>query len=296
MRICVIFNPAARGERARRFRRQIDRLGSDCILEPTWAPGAGRLLAAQAVRDSFDTIVAAGGDGTMNEVLNGIGDVQDGFARVRLGVLPLGTVNVFAKEYVLPTRFLDAWDIIKSGKERLIDLPEVEFGPAEKRQYRFFAQMAGAGFDARAVELVDWELKRKIGYFAYVAAVCRAFRSQPSQITLTHGKETVTGELVLIGNGRFYAGRFVAFPLAKADDGLLDVCVFSRADWLTSIRCLPRLLLRKIHRQPGIQYSQSDALSLGGTGPVPLQLDGELAGQLPATFSIRKQALRLIVP
>jgi hypothetical protein len=96
--ICVIFNPAARGNKARHFRRQLDAIGSQCALKATAAPGDARRLAAEAVDDGFDLIVAAGGDGTVNEVLNGIGDAPDGFARARLGVLPLGTVNVFARE------------------------------------------------------------------------------------------------------------------------------------------------------------------------------------------------------
>src|SRR5690242_17817331 len=98
MRICVIFNPAARGEKSARFREHLGTLSAECVLKPTYAPGAGRALAAEAVREGFELIVAAGGDGTVNEVLNGLGDEPEGFARACLGVLPLGTVNVFARE------------------------------------------------------------------------------------------------------------------------------------------------------------------------------------------------------
>src|SRR5262245_60381897 len=89
MKTCVIFNPAARGEKARQFRDHLAALSTRVELRPTYAPGTGRALAAQAVRDGFESVVAAGGDGTLNEVLNGLGDVTDGFAKVRLGVLPL---------------------------------------------------------------------------------------------------------------------------------------------------------------------------------------------------------------
>ena len=77
MRICVIFNPAARGNKARRFRRRLDAIGSHCALKATAAPGDARRLAAEAVGEGYDLIVAAGGDGTVNEVLNGIGDLPD---------------------------------------------------------------------------------------------------------------------------------------------------------------------------------------------------------------------------
>ena len=96
-KICVVFNPTARGDKARRFRKSLEELRERCVLKPTDAAGAARRLAAEAVQEGFSTIVAAGGDGTLNEVLNGIGDVEGGFERTRLGVLPLGTINVFAR-------------------------------------------------------------------------------------------------------------------------------------------------------------------------------------------------------
>src|SRR5688572_4255603 len=97
MKACVIFNPAARGDKARSFQARLNEISRDAVLKPTNAGGVARRLAAEAAQEGFDTIVAAGGDGTLNEVLNGIVD-SDGLNRVRLGVLPLGTANVFAKE------------------------------------------------------------------------------------------------------------------------------------------------------------------------------------------------------
>ena len=104
MRTCVIFNPTARGEKARRFRHHLDAIGAQSTLKHTTAAGDARRLAAEAVREGFEIVVAAGGDGTLNEVLNGFSDVPDGFEQARLGVLPLGTVNVFARELAIPTQ------------------------------------------------------------------------------------------------------------------------------------------------------------------------------------------------
>src|SRR5207237_299358 len=123
----------------------LDAIGAECALKPTTAPGGGRALAAEAVREGFEIIVAAGGDGTLNEVLNGIGDEPDGFARARLGVLPLGTINVFAREIGMPLDLRRAWAVIRRGRESAIDLPQVEFGATGKSQRRWFAQLAGAG-------------------------------------------------------------------------------------------------------------------------------------------------------
>src|SRR5208282_1868611 len=123
VRVCVIFNPTAKGEKAKRFRRHLELIAAECALKQTVAAGGARALAAQAVGEGFDTVVAAGGDGTLNEVLNGIGDVKDGFERARLAVLPLGTVNVFARELGLPMDLKRDWEIIRAGRETRIDLP-----------------------------------------------------------------------------------------------------------------------------------------------------------------------------
>src|SRR6185312_14114992 len=98
MKACIIFNPAARGEKAERFRHQVHQICSGVALKLTTEPGAARALASEAVREGFDTIIAAGGDGTVNEVLNGIGNEPEGYQRARLATIPLGTVNVFARE------------------------------------------------------------------------------------------------------------------------------------------------------------------------------------------------------
>lgn len=123
VRTCVIFNPAARGDKARHFRRHLDEIGGQAALKATTAPGDARRLAAEAVGEGFDLVVAAGGDGTANETLNGLGDIPDGFARARFGVLPLGTVNVFARELKIPLRIEPAWEVLRSGRETRIDLP-----------------------------------------------------------------------------------------------------------------------------------------------------------------------------
>src|SRR4051812_27646176 len=106
---CVVFNPTARGDKARRFRSQLDKIATESTLKLTTRAGDARRLASEAVDEGFETIVAAGGDGTLNEVLNGIGDSRGGFEKCRLGVLPLGTVNVFAREMAIPAELEQAW-------------------------------------------------------------------------------------------------------------------------------------------------------------------------------------------
>jgi YegS/Rv2252/BmrU family lipid kinase len=296
MNICIIFNPAARGEKAKLFRDQLAALSARVALKPTYAAGAGRALAAEAVREGFETIVAAGGDGTLNEVVNGLADVPDGLTRSRLGVLPLGTINVFARELRVPAGFEAAWRVIEQGREMLIDLPQAEFTKDGRTQRRCFAQLAGAGLDSRAIELVDWEQKKAIGLLAYVVAGFKALGETKPQIIASSAQAGAEGQLILIGNGRYYGGEFTLFPKADPRDGLLDVTVFPKVNWEILLRTGWGWLTDQLHSAAGCHTFQAESFTLTAQGKVALELDGENVGHLPATFSVRRQVLRVVVP
>ncbi len=296
MPTCVIFNPAARGDKARRFRRQLDDNGAQCALKATAMAGDARRLATEAVNDGFDLVVAAGGDGTVNEVLNGIGDAPDGFARARLGVLPLGTVNVFARELKIPLKVAAAWEVLQRGRETKIDLPRVEFSADGVSQKRYFCQLAGAGLDARAIELVDWQHKKQVGKLAYVIAGLKALCEKKPQVTVRANGQSTTGELVLVGNGRFYGGSFAILPLADLRDGRLDICVIPRTDWLTLLRCTPGLLLRGKLPASTAQHLSAETFKLTSKTAAAFELDGEWVGKLPVTFAVEREKLRVMVP
>jgi diacylglycerol kinase (ATP) len=296
VRTCVIFNPTAKGDKARHFQEHLRGIGARCILKPTPAAGAGRSLAAEAVREGCECVVAAGGDGTVNEVLNGLGDEPDGFARVRLAILPLGTVNVFARELGLPLSLPEAWAIVERGRVLAVDLPGVRFRRDGQWQRRYFAQLAGAGLDARAVELVRWEMKKKLGPLAYIAAGWQALGEAQGNITASTPGRSVSGELVLIGNGRLYGGSFALFPQADLSDGRLDVRVFPRADWRTALACGWGIMTGRLARSGRSENFRAESLSLSSPARVPLQLDGEVVGELPAEFEVRPGALRVVVP
>jgi diacylglycerol kinase (ATP) len=296
VRTCVIFNPTARGDKARRLRRHLDELGTQCTLKLTTCAGDARRLAHEAVSEGFEIIVAAGGDGTLNEVLNGITDAPDGLARARLGLLPLGTVNVYACEMAIPTRLEEAWNIIRRGKETRIDLPSIEYQRNGARQRHYFAQMAGAGLDATAIEMVHWPLKKKIGPLAYVVAGLKALLGKQSKVTAAGGGHSFTGEMVLIGNGQFYGGRYHIFPGADMRDGLLEVCIFPRVNWFVLVRCGPTLLLNRRLPRASVEVFQADSLTMTSPTRTPLEADGEIIGTLPATLSLQRSALRVIVP
>ena len=294
---CVIFNPAARGAKAGSLNRRLAELCAGIALKPTWAPGTARICAKQAVEEGFETIFAAGGDGTVNEVLNGIGDAENGFERARLAVLPMGTMNVFARELGLPLRIESCWNALKRGVgERLIDLPEAEFDTPTGRERRFFIQMAGAGVDARAVAGVCWELKKKLRSGAYVWAGLKALLGRrPPVHVFVNGERFPCGQ-ALIGNGQLYGGSIAVFWNATIDDGRLDLLTLQPA----SVWRLPYYAVQLFSktRKPsgGLRYHQAHELRFEGVPDEPLELDGELVGTLPATFRLLPKRLRVLVP
>jgi diacylglycerol kinase (ATP) len=296
VRICVIFNPAARGNKARRFRRFLNELSQQCALKATTAPGDARHFAQAAVATGYDVIAAAGGDGTVNEVLNGIGDEPDGFARVRLGVLPLGTVNVFARELKIPLRLERAWKVLKRARETPIDLGRADYFEDGKPQHRFFMQLGGAGLDARAIELVSWKLKKSAGPLAYVVAGLQALAEKQPRICVNGDGQKITGELALLGNGKFYGGPFNIFPAADLGDGLIDACVFPRVNLASLLRLAPGFLAQRKLAEHRVQRLRAEKIELTSETPAAFELDGEWVGSLPAMFSVEQKKLRVVVP
>lgn len=295
MKTCVIFNPTARGDKARHLRAHLDEVAKVASLRPTLAPGDARQLGAEAVREGFTTIVAAGGDGTLNEVLNGIADA-DGFAQARLGVLPLGTVNVFAKELQLPQDFAGAWASIQRGRETVIDAPWAEHVVDGRVVRRWFAQLAGAGLDSRAVELVNWKLKKRLGFIAYLVAGFQALAENLPPIEVSNGSETARGQLVLIGNGKFYGGRFPIFPRADLTDGVLEAVVYPRVNLAVALRAGWGMLTGNFHTGGQTVQLRGAELTLKCERPIPFQLDGENVAPLPVKFGVAGKLLRVIGP
>ena len=296
MRTCLIFNPTAKGDKARRLQRHFDVIESDCTLKQTYAQGAAHSLAAEAVREGYDIIVAAGGDGTLNEVANGIAEIPDGLEKVKLGVIPLGTVNVFAREVGLPMNLKEAWRTIQQGHSQRIALPEVEFQQDGTTQRRHFIQLAGVGLDARAVELVNWQLKKAVGPLAYIIAGSKALFEKKPHVEINHDEGSLEGVFAMIGNGRFYGGSFPILPDADLEEQQLQVC------------SLPGLGISNLFhggiasvtgfkkRIAGASYPKSKELTLTATPTTPVQVDGEAIGHTPARFYCSGKTVEIIIP
>ena len=280
----IILNPAARSEKASGLMPKIEALaGSDVVLRPTTKPGEARSLARQAVAEGFTRIVAAGGDGTIHDVVNGIAG-----SGATLGILPMGTMNVFATELSLPKNIKECWDVIQSGTTRLIDLPQAAG--------TVFVQVAGVGFDAQALKETTWNAKRNLGPLSYLISAAQVAARKPPLLFVESGETVREGSFVLIGNGRYYGGPFPMFPKAKIDDGLLDVIVFKNMGHLDLIRYLQGILFGTHVSMNDVEYFQTAKLTITSQEDVPVEMDGEVAGTAPVVFECASQHLRVFAP
>ena len=287
-KILVIFNPMARSERASALRERIHALDPKLIvLRPTGGPGDAAAMALEAVEQGFKTVVAAGGDGTINEVVNGLAGTE-----THLGLLPVGTMNVFACELGIPGNSMRrAWEIIRAGHWRKIDLA--------RANKHCFVQLAGIGFDAQAVAGVDWRAKKNFGPLSYVISAAKVAARRPPLLRVeSKDRATLEGSFVLVGNGRYYGGKVAVFKQAVIDDGKLDVLVFKNLGYLDIIRYLQRIFMGTHLALPDVEYFQTAKVTVSSATDedVPFEADGELVGYAPVTFRVGRQHLRVLAP
>lgn len=288
----IILNPAAHSEKAVRLSERIHALCTGAEIRQTAMPGDAERMAREAVGEGITTIIAAGGDGTINEVVNGI--MAAGNPDVRLGILPVGTMNVFAVELGIPLNSLEkAWDIILKNEIRHLDLPVC----TTPEGFRCFVQLAGVGLDAEVVRRTTRESKKALGPLSYLLSLAQLAGVKPPPVTLESEDGTVrSGSFVLLGNGRFYGGPFKMFRQGSPCDGLIDVLVFRNQSPWDLLRYMHAILVGQ-HAQLGdVEYFQTPALSLCSDSPVPFELDGEMTGYLPLSLRVEKGALSVLAP
>ena len=280
----IILNPAAGSEQAERWRERIKSIAPGGDLFTTSRSGEAETLARRAADKGFEKIVAAGGDGTVNEVVNGL--VGSG---ATLGLLPMGTVNVFAMELGLPMHDLElCWDIIQDENTRLVDLPSANG--------KYFVQLAGVGLDAQVVKETSLAFKRSFGPLSYLISAAQIAARRPPRLFIESENASIDeGSFVLVGNGRFYGGPFPFFKHAAIDDGLFDVVVFKRLGYLEIIKYLQDVVFSSDIHVPEIEYFQTRRLRVDSDQSVPVELDGELVGNCPVEFSLHEQSLRVLV-
>jgi YegS/Rv2252/BmrU family lipid kinase len=287
MKIKLIANPIAGGNALASIRRAQEYLafqGCTVELTLTGARGDAKKAASAAKHAGFDRIIAAGGDGTLNEVINGLSP-----SAIPLAFLPLGTTNVFALEAGIPFDVEQACAIALNGT-----LQPVCLGLAGETR---FLLMAGAGFDADVVYRVSGRLKRWTGKLAYLVSGLRSLAGPPPapiEVVREDGT-TVCGYHAIIGNGRLYGGRFSVTPDASLAEGALDVCVFLQQGRLSLLRCAAKIAAGRRLTSPEAETFKARSVSVRGEG-VPVQIDGDYLGRLPMTFRALPGELVLVLP
>lgn len=286
-RVLIIYNPVAGPRRERRFRKvlaQLRRAGCHITVRETTRSGDAEDFARRATAIDCDVLVAAGGDGTINEVINGM--VERGLP---LAIIPLGTANVLAAEIGLSTRPEDIARAIVHGRRVAVTVGRI----GERR----FIQMAGLGFDAHVVEAVSPSLKRMLGKGAYVVeSLIEIVNHRPTRFEIEIDGTPREAATVILANGHFYAGRFVCAPEASVRTPLLHVCLFHDAGRLACIKYSLALLLGLIPKLKSVETLTARHLVLRGPAGEPVQCDGDILAALPAEVSVEPDRLELMMP
>ncbi|HWL52955.1 MAG TPA: diacylglycerol kinase family protein [Chthoniobacteraceae bacterium] len=285
-RSILILNPTARSGRARGLRRRLGKLigSSPVLVRETAHPGQARSIAQWAVGKGYRRVIAAGGDGTVNEIINGIAGSD-----LSLGLLPVGTMNVFAAELGLPRSLERCWEIIEADRTCEVDLPLAN-GHA-------FIQLAGVGLDAQVIRETSHAFKRHLGPLSYLISATQIASRKPPRLTIRTAEGTThDGSFVLVGNGRFYGGPFPVFPEARSHDGLLDVILFQNLGYLDIARYLQAIFFRFQHQLHDVVSLQTRRLQVSADMPVPVEVDGEVIGDTPIDFHFHPKPLRIVVP
>jgi diacylglycerol kinase (ATP) len=299
----LIHNPnAGNGGSGRRqmldeARRIFSFAGIEADLIETRGPGDATEMALRAIAEGRQLVIACGGDGTLNEVVNGLAAEQNG-SPVPLALLPGGTANILAKELNLP------WDI-PSAAERLVHghLRDIALGLAtpleqpEKRRY--FLSVAGAGPDGMIVYAIDLDLKARVGILAYWWQGAREiFRYKFPHFRVVTGDQRLDASLVIVGRTKHYGGPFKITTGADLYEDHFELMALTTQSGFRYLSYLPSLWMNNLRGTDGVHFWKADSIVCEplDANPVYAQIDGEPLARLPVEFKIVPRALKLLVP
>jgi len=322
MRAELIYNPVAGQIVIRHILEDLiqflNRSGWSVSIRQTTGPGEATELARDAALNGAQVVIAAGGDGTVSEVANGLIGSE-----AALGVLPIGTSNTFALQMGIPT--LNPLLPTKNFAKLLMDLEEnvarplptnfyrkVLFNAArvlvEKRTIRvdlgklgdrYFLMWAGIGLDALITENVSLEEKQAYGAWAYIPRTIRTIRQFPgAEVRLAlDGKNIVSNTtLIIVSNIQLYAGILPVGLIARVDDAKLDVCIFKGGGFFTFVQHALKVASHRQLKDPQIDYHQCQKITIESVRDLPIHLDGEPYTHTPVTIETVPSAIEVIVP
>ena len=299
----LIHNPNAGngGSGRRRMIEQARRIlslgGIEADLRETRAPGEATAMAHRASAEGRHLVIACGGDGTLNEIVNGLATQQNGH-RVPLALLPGGTANILAKEIGLP------WNI-PAAAEKLLhgEIKEIALGLAtpvnEPAKARYFLSVAGGGPDGMIVYSIDLDLKARVGILAYWWQGAREiFRYTFPHFRVVTGEKKLDVSLVVVGRTKHYGGPFRITDEADLFADQFEIMGLTTKSGFRYLSYLPSLWAGKLRGTEGVHYWKAKSIVCEplDSNPVYAQIDGEPLARLPVEFKIVPRALKLLVP
>lgn len=292
VRILIIVNPiSGRGRgpaRARQLARHLEIRGASVTIETTAATGDARRLARSA-GSNVDVIVCAGGDGTLNEVVNGL---EPG-SPVALALLPSGTANVLAHDLRIPKRPARLAELIATGSHRKLDALDVNG--------RLCHLMVGVGFDAATLEILERRRRGPITKLSYLIPGLKAFWNvrggMPPFDVAMDDQEPIRAHQVFATNVGMLGTTLMRFDHGgRPDDGLVDTYVAHRGGRLAILRYLFRLAFARLTRAGDVQFQRIRRMQIRSDAPVPYQVDGDFGGYLPIDVQVIPGHIHLICP
>ena len=253
----------------------------------TASAGEAKILARSATDAAADLVVAVGGDGTVAEIATGI--LGSG---TPLGIIPTGSTNIVARELGISTTPRVAAALL-FGPHRLATIDIGRCGD------RAFLHMAGAGFDSRFFARTNRNLKRRVGWAAYVPAAVSSLRLPPSRFTIVADgrRSTLTSPLVLVANGSsIITPSLHLHPQIRYDDGWFDVLAFTATTPSDIASTLARLATMKLEGSPFLFVTRARTVTIDADPPLPVELDGDVLDATPATFQVEPGALQIVAP
>ncbi|WP_106768862.1 diacylglycerol kinase [Paenibacillus faecalis] len=286
----LIYNPTSGREEMKRrladILQRLDSAGIETSCHATTGEGDATLAAAEAVKRGYDLIIAAGGDGTLNEVINGMAEKEN---IPPLGVFPVGTTNDFARALGISKHWEEYCDLVIRNETRPIDLG--------KANDRYFINIAGGGTLTELTYEVPSKLKTMIGQLAYYLKGLEKMVSLTPQelIIQANGQPTIHDEFMvfLIANSNSVGGFEKLAPGASIDDGLFDVIALRKCNLAEFVRVVTLALRGEHLNDKKVIHFRTDYMEVVSPGQVLLNLDGEFGGTLPGTFSNLPHHLRI---
>ena len=286
-RLLIIRNPAAGQRRESDYTRAaslLEAAGCLCAVAETTARGDATRIAREADAEKFDAVVAAGGDGTINEVVNGLVGRD-----LPLAVIPLGTSNVLAHEIGIGDSMERAAQAAIRGRRQAIALANADG--------QYCCLMVSTGFDSRAMTRVRPGLKKLLGEWSYhIAGIEEILGPAGALFTVEVDGEPYQAASVIVANGRLYGGKYLCAPDADLTKPVLRTMLLQRGGRWNMIRYGLALMRNRLHRLPDVKTIESRVVRIPAPAGIPWQSDGDLMGETPVTVTVEENAIEILIP